>query len=101
MAARRRQPVAESTPAVHDDGFQQAEAAGIGVSDRCEVSPGGRRGTVRQHADWYCADWSSLVMCCETENARCAGLWGDVLACPVASGLASSMMSPLARMTGA
>ena len=49
MAARRGQSLAAPRLAVNDEHFQKAEAAQIIVSDRCEVSPGGRRGTIRQH----------------------------------------------------
>lgn len=35
---------------VDDPHFQEAEASTICMGDRCEVSPGGKRGTVRRAA---------------------------------------------------
>ena len=32
---------------IDDEDYQQQEAADISVGDRCEVTPGGKRGTVR------------------------------------------------------
>lgn len=51
MATRRGVPhVPAAAEKVDDPHFQEAEASTICMGDRCEVSPGGKRGTVRYAA---------------------------------------------------
>lgn len=47
MATRRGVPYVPANEKVDDPHFQEAEASTISVGDRCEVSPGGKRGSVR------------------------------------------------------